>query len=91
VGSRPSDLFGTLDADALRKAFARDLAASAERLSTDWPLTTMPPAPPYAPGLTEADVRRIVREEMEAARPKPSVLDVTPEDVRRWIKVRGEP
>ncbi len=56
-----------------------------------------PPAPAYGralcpcgcgtsiPGLTEADVRRIVREEMEAARPVPSVLDVTPEDVRVWL------
>ena len=36
----------------------------------------------------EADIRRIVREEIEARFPPPSVLDVTPEEVRHWMGVR---
>ena len=77
----------TLDKVALGRLteeFRRSMEAQTARLSTDWPLTTM--APGYgmgtAPGLTEADVRRIVREELEAAKPGP--LDVTPDDVKRW-------
>lgn len=81
----------TLDKAALARAseeYKRNLAAQASRLSTDWPLTTMPPmyGGTVAPSLTEADVRRIVREELEAVRPAPSVLDVTPEDVKRWMR-----
>lgn len=76
----------TLDKAALASAseeYRRNLAAQADRLPTDWPLTTM--APGYgttpAPGLTEEGVRRIVREELD--RP-PSLLAVTAEDVRRF-------
>jgi hypothetical protein len=80
----PSDLFSTatLDADAMRigEAMAKNIASMGVRPGAYLP-------PPYAaPALTEADVRRIVREEMETARPVPSVLDVTPEDVRRWLR-----
>lgn len=76
----------TLDKAALARAaeeYRRNLAAQAKQFSP--PLTTMPPmyGATVAPSLTEADVRRIVREEMEAARP--SVLNVTPEDVRAWL------
>jgi hypothetical protein len=55
-----------------------------------WPLTTQPdPFPVYAPPqLTEADVRRIVIEELDARKPGP--LDVSAEDVRRWLP-RGLP
>lgn len=88
MGSRPSDLFGTLDADALARATAEMFRAQAtESPMNPWPYVSPSPAyiPPIAPSLTEADVRRLVREEIEASRPVPSVLDVTPEDVKRWL------
>ena len=79
----PSDLFSTatLDADPLRigEAMAKKVASMGVKPGAYLP-------PPYASAmLTEADVRRIVREEMDAANPPPSVLDVTPEDVRAWL------
>lgn len=50
-------------------------------------IATMPPAyapPTYpAPSVTEADIRRIVREEIDARFPPASVLAVSAEDVRR--------
>lgn len=57
-----------------------------EQLRNQQRLGAIPPVygTPPTPTLTEADVRRIVREEMESSRPVPSVIDVTPEEVRRW-------
>ena len=78
----------TLDKAALARAaeeYRRNLTAQAKQFSP--PLTTMPPmyGATVAPSLTEADVRRIVREELDTRSPAPSVLDVTPEDVRAWL------
>jgi hypothetical protein len=86
----PSDPFVnvTIDPAKLGQLMAEEIR-KLPRERTDWPLTTMPPDYGYAPpSLTEADVRRIVREEMEAAKPGP--LDVSAEDVRRYLP-RGLP
>jgi hypothetical protein len=84
------DLLATLTPEAQRKLVdevKRSLASAPPPFGT-WPLTTQPdPFPVYAPpSLTEADVRRIVAEEIEARRPGP--LDVSAEDIRRYLGVR---
>lgn len=68
--------------DEMAKAIASETSA----IKDQW-LATMAPGygSTFAPSLTEADVRRIVREELDARFPAPSVLDVTPEDVRAWL------
>jgi hypothetical protein len=84
------DLLATLAAEARRKLVdevKRSLAAAPPPFGA-WPLTTQPdPFPVYAPpSLTEDDVRRIVAEELDARKPGP--LDVSAEDVRRYLPRR---
>jgi hypothetical protein len=75
--------------EATRAALVRELQKSANRPPvTPSLLTTMPDYGYAPPSLTEADVRRIVAEELDARRPGP--LDVSAEDIRRYLP-RGLP
>ena len=87
-----ADLLATLTPEAQRRLtdeVRRSLVSAPPPFG--WPLTTQPEPlgyAPYAPpSVTEADVRRIarevIREELDARRPSP--LDVSAEDLRRYL------